>query len=322
MAKLKFGRRFAAVKAAVAAVCLPAVAAVPADVPAAASSGAARAARAEIRRAIAGPATRKEAIKRALTSDDAVVRRFALWNLFADDRESAFGWMETHVNDGSRPVGVLMAELSRQMPEERRMKFLGRLAEATEDESVRLACSLARGFPFRRDNVPVSLNPVNDHAVALVKSIPLPTDGWRFKHDLTAEGHIKPGYQKPEVKPRKSWPTVKIGSFWEDCPGVGRNFNGIGWYRLEWAVPEKPEGANVFELCFDGVDEEAWVWLNGEYIGQHTEGVAGWNKPFRFDVAKEIRWGVTNVVVVRVNDTANGGGIHKGVRLEAMRCDF
>ena len=80
-------------------------------------------------------------------------------------------------------------------------------------------------------------------------------------------------------------------------------------------------GTNV-TLVADGVDEEAWVWINGEYVGQHAEGPIGWNRPFRFNVAKELKWGETNVLVVRVNDSANGGGIYKGIRLEAMSCDF
>ena len=278
---------------------------------------------AAFRREIAAPETRAAAIRRALKSSDASVRRFALWNLFADDHAAAFAWMEANVSDGGRGVGLLMAELAAQMPDDRRTAFLGRLSEATADSAVRLACSNALGFPFHRNNVPVSQDPVNDHPVKMVAAFDLPTEGWRFHHDRNADGHRGPSAcQTLPGKAASRWLNIKIGSFWEEFPGVGRNYNGIGWYRLEWKLPERPAGANVFELCFDGVDEEAWVWINGEYVGQHAEGPIGWNRPFRFNVAKELKWGETNVLVVRVNDSANGGGIYKGIRLEAMSCDF
>ena len=61
------------------------------------------------------------------------------------------------------------------------------------------------------------------------------------------------------------------------------------------------------------------MWLNGEYVGQHAEGIDGWNKPFRFDVGKELHWGGRNRLVVRVNDTFAAGGIWKGVRLEVLK---
>lgn len=278
--------------------------------------------RSDFRREVATAGRRASAVSRGLASEDAAIRRYALWCLYSDSPAKAFDWMDAHVGDGSREVGLLMAELSRQMPEKRRLAFLGKLAAIVTDERVSKAVSAAIGFPFFRNNVAVSQDPVNDHPTVLVKAFPLPDAGWRFRHDVKAEGHRAPCYQNPKVQPTACWPEVSIGKFWEDCPGVGRSYDGIGWYRLEWTVPEKPNGANVVELCFDGVDEEAWVWLNGEYVGQHTEGPGGWNKPFRFDVAKELKWGERNVLVVRVSDTANFGGIHKGVRLEAMKCDF
>lgn len=276
-----------------------------------------------LRREIASPATRMAAIQRALTSDSEHARRFALWNLFVDDRNAAFAWMEANASDGGRLVGLLMAELGQQMPADRRTAFFEKLSSATGDSAVKLACSKALGFPFHRNNLPVSQNPVNDHPVKMVAAFDLPKDGWRFHHDRFADGHRGPSAcQTLPEKSTRRWLKIGIGSFWEDFPGVGKNYNGIGWYRLEWRLPEKPAGANVFELCFDGVDEEAWVWINGEYVGQHAEGPIGWNRPFRFDVAKELKWNATNVLVVRVNDTANGGGIYKGIRLEAMSCDF
>ena len=73
------------------------------------------------------------------------------------------------------------------------------------------------------------------------------------------------------------------------------------------------------ELWFDGVDDEAWVWLNGTYIGQHADGTMGCQKPFRLDVTKEVKWGEENVILIRVQDLGLGGGIPKPIRLSALK---
>ena len=75
----------------------------------------------------------------------------------------------------------------------------------------------------------------------------------------------------------------------------------------------------MVELCFGAVDEDAWVWLNGKYVGQRVKGEVAWNAPFRFDIGKEIAWGAENVLAVRVFDSRFGGGIWKPVRIEVLK---
>ena len=74
----------------------------------------------------------------------------------------------------------------------------------------------------------------------------------------------------------------------------------------------------ALELCFGGVDESAWVWLNGKYVGQHDEGPSGRDRPFRLDITKEANWGKVNQLTVRVLNTELGGGIWKPVSVEAL----
>ena len=76
---------------------------------------------------------------------------------------------------------------------------------------------------------------------------------------------------------------------------------------------------NAVELHFEAVDECAWVWLNGIYVGQHDLGPNGWKTPFWIDVTKEIKWGQENVIVVRIQDTAGDGGIWKPVHVEVLK---
>ena len=73
------------------------------------------------------------------------------------------------------------------------------------------------------------------------------------------------------------------------------------------------------EICFDGVDECAWVWINGRNVGQHDLGPDGWDKPFTLDITEEVRWGERNQITVRVQDSAYAGGIWKPVRIEVLQ---
>ena len=84
-------------------------------------------------------------------------------------------------------------------------------------------------------------------------------------------------------------------------------------------TPFVPAKRYLMEIAFDGVDESAWVWLNGIYLGAHDKGPEGWREPFAVDCRKEIRWGEINTLVIRVNDTAYAGGIYKPVRVDILK---
>lgn len=67
----------------------------------------------------------------------------------------------------------------------------------------------------------------------------------------------------------------------------------ILWYKRDFEAERPKAGQRVF-LCFDGVDWEAEVWLNGRMLGSNV----GYFKPFRFDVTDLLR--EKNTVAVRV----------------------
>ena len=68
-------------------------------------------------------------------------------------------------------------------------------------------------------------------------------------------------------------------------------------------------------LLFAAVDEQAWVYVNGKLVREHSEKSEGksvndlWEEPFTADVPPEcLNYGQANVLAVRVsNSTANGG---------------
>jgi len=76
----------------------------------------------------------------------------------------------------------------------------------------------------------------------------------------------------------------------------------ILWYRTQFkAAPVTGQRA---WLCFDGVDWEAEVWLNGEFLGRHK----GYYEPFRFDVTSLLK--KENTLAVRVIDGPAFGEPH------------
>jgi beta-galactosidase len=73
------------------------------------------------------------------------------------------------------------------------------------------------------------------------------------------------------------------------------------WYRLEVEVPTLQAGQKV-RLHGLAVETEAWVWVNGEFVG---------NRPYQeaylrpnsldLDVTNTIRGGERNAIVIRVH---------------------
>jgi len=108
-----------------------------------------------------------------------------------------------------------------------------------------------------------------------------------------------------------AWARIAIGQGWEQA---GYEYDGVAWYRVRMALPEAPEGKRLL-LCFGAVDEEAWVWVNGEFAGEHAEGEGGWTEPFTIDITDLARPGQENLIAVRVHDSLLQGGIYRPVTL-------
>lgn len=251
-------------------------------------------------------------------SKDPLVRRFALNELFEKDPAAAIAKAKTMTGDPDEIVQLYLASLASSIKDKKeRSAFIGDILAKTTHASVVKEAERRGGFPFFRNNVAKSRNPANDHDMTLVKAVPLPTEGWAFATDPRRNGHLGATPFQDVKFDDASWQRIRIGDFWEKQGFDG--YDGIAWYRVSFALPEKPADAQSSELCFDAVDEEAWVWLNGVYLGQHAEGSAGWDVPFRLGADDELKWGGANTLVVRVGDSKGGGGIWKGVRVETLK---
>ncbi len=89
----------------------------------------------------------------------------------------------------------------------------------------------------------------------------------------------------------------------------------ILWYRTSFAASAPPAGRRTW-LCFDGVDWEAEVWLNGKFLGRHK----GYYEPFRFDVTRLLK--KENTLAVRVIDGPAFGEPHSfEAPLENVPCE-
>lgn len=105
---------------------------------------------------------------------------------------------------------------------------------------------------------------------------------------------------------------MRVDRAWEK---QGAEYDGVAWYRVRFTAGELPDNGKLY-LQFGAADESAWVYLNGQFVGEHNLGEAGWDKPFAVEVTPAMREG-PNVVAVRVLDRILAGGIWKPVEFVA-----
>jgi len=136
----------------------------------------------------------------------------------------------------------------------------------------------------------------------------LPKEGWHFSMDPDNWGE-KGEWYSTEFDD-SSWVLAKIGDWWE--PQGFRGYDGWAWYRQEVEFPAELPEKLVF--AFGAVDEVAYLYINGKFVGKHDEGAAGWTTAFLIDVSRHLRPG-KNLIAIRVYDSALAGGIWKTIRL-------
>lgn len=145
---------------------------------------------------------------------------------------------------------------------------------------------------------------------------------WRFRKDPDNQG-LDAGWQRLPPGDNEGWQAVAVPAFLAQSE-VGP-YLGFGWYRTTFELTEE-QARNPVELQFGGVDEQGWLYVNGEYVGEHTlesEFMVGqevtvadlWNRPFaRVVPAEHLRPG-SNVLTVRIHASQHNAGIHQPVRM-------
>lgn len=135
------------------------------------------------------------------------------------------------------------------------------------------------------------------------------TDSWNFKIDSKNEGEKKKWFAKDFDTSK--WEKIKAGNWWGK-QGFGK-YLGTAWYHIKLDIPSYK---NNMALYFCGVDERAWVYLDGKYIGGHYEGEVSklWNEPFLIELSPNITSG-KHQLTVKVHASAGQGGLWRPVFL-------
>ena len=194
-------------------------------------------------------------------------------------------------------------------------------------------------------NSPAAVVPSED---SHVKSL----DGtWRFKleqpggYDLASTNGDRPmpittpatfeSFQKPDYQEGKEWTNLAVPGNWEMAGLSPATYNqpdnASGFYRLWFKVPAAWKGRCV-RLAFDGVQNGAEIWLNGNPVkvdepscGQDNYHESGWTA-FQVDLTPQVKFGEKNLLALRVTKNTRSsnldsgdyfflGGIHRTVKL-------
>lgn len=255
----------------------------------------------------------KDVLTSALADKDPVIRRFAVYEMFAHHESEAFPVLKDMAADPDPQVADMVLQCAKNWKNNEESRELLTLLMKSRVREVSRAATNIIDFPYYREVKLLRNDPTYDKEVVTLKTIPLPQEGWRFRCDPRADAHHK-GWMRPDFDDGK-WKQLKIGA-WEEQGYPG--YDGIAWYRLHFRMPPESEYKAV-EIHFGAVDETAWVWLNGKYAGQHDVGPLGWDKPFELDITQEILWDAESVLTVRVEDTVSAGGIWKPVTIHLVK---
>ena len=140
---------------------------------------------------------------------------------------------------------------------------------------------------------------------------------WSFSTDPEDKG-LAQAWFAPETD-TSTWQSIRVSRVWEAqglLDEMGHGYDGAAWYRIEFAVPQRFAGREV-KLDFGGAFDNVKVWLNGKECGERLQETAWWfyayNTNFDIDLTEAVNPGQKNVLVVRVYNDFEWGGIFRRV---------
>jgi len=109
---------------------------------------------------------------------------------------------------------------------------------------------------------------------------------------------------KRELYDDSKWKSVNLPAAFNEDEAFRLNIkqltDTVVWYRKTFSVPAEYKNEKVF-IEFEGARQSAEVWVNGQWVGLHENGVMG----FGFDLSKYLRFGnkKDNTIAVRVDNS-------------------
>ena len=145
-------------------------------------------------------------------------------------------------------------------------------------------------------------------------------ENWQF----TKDSNVINADPKTNIK----WQKVSLPHTWniedvmDDEPGY---YRAVGWYRKKQLLDKKFQGKELY-LFFEGINQEAVVYINGKKAGDHLGGYTA----FYIPVTAFINWDKENEILVKADNSHNRnipplsadftfyGGIYRQVSLVAV----
>jgi hypothetical protein len=130
---------------------------------------------------------------------------------------------------------------------------------------------------------------------------------WRFAKDETDEGLAKTFFAR-EFDDR-AW--LELAARSAEEKKLWDEYNGWGWYRRTETIPASWAGRRV-SVVFDSVDDMYELYVNGRKTGGHGKidrSQTSFERRTWVDISAFVEPGRANVLVLRINDWAAGGGI-------------
>jgi hypothetical protein len=181
----------------------------------------------------------------------------------------------------------------------------------------------AYGVEWEKNRMVAAAAKMNGPEGELVALVP---EKAKFRTDLFDDGRYE-RWQEPSTELSK-WTNIISTYGWDaqGLPGMvdakGHPYRGLAWYQFDVDVPESAKDKNVF-LHGLAVVNEAWVWVNGRYVG-HRPYISPWFRPhnLEMDVSKVLEPGKPNRITVRVLnnwDVWGANGIYERMFLFAKK---
>lgn len=133
---------------------------------------------------------------------------------------------------------------------------------------------------------------------------------WKFKWQINP--FIVPKDFYSAKYDDSGWNNIKVPSVWQmqgydhimyrnvpmefqpyDPPNVPDDINPTGCYRRNFEIPENWNEREIY-IHFDGIQSSAFVWVNGQYLGYHEDGMT----PAEFAITKFVKTGSNSVAVM------------------------